>query len=111
MPIDTVSQMIVEENSRNFDISIGALAQLTYSPISCFGVGLNFGAGLSPLDGKTRLLMGGHLQFGRKNRIVLSGGAALAKMKVLSGQVSDDNSTPETVPASLTAVPTFEKQV
>ncbi|WP_281541348.1 hypothetical protein [Maribacter aestuarii] len=105
---DTTRTNIIEEDTRDFDVSFGALGHVSYKFASSFKAGLSMGATLSPLDGKTRYLIGGSFIFGRKNQVALNVGMSLAKIKILSGSV-DMDSEGLFVPASVTAIPTFEK--
>ena len=105
---DTTRTNVIEENTRDFDISFGALGHVSYKFASSFKAGLSMGASLSPLDGKTRYLVGGSFIFGRQNQVALNAGMSLARIKILSGSVQGD-SEGIFVPASVTAVPTFER--
>lgn len=105
---DSTKTNILKEDTRNFDIAFGALGHISYKFTSSFKAGISMGASLSPLDAKTRYHVGGSLIFGRKNQIAINGGVSFAKIKILSDSIEDDVSGIY-VPASITAVPTFEK--
>lgn len=105
---DSTKTDIVEEKTRDFDVSFGALGHISYKFASSFKGGLSMGASLSPLDAKTRYLIGVSLIFGRKNQIALNGGLSYANLKILSGSVEEDLQG-KYVPPSVTSVPTFSK--
>ena len=105
---DTSKKIILEEPIRDFDISFGALGHLSYKFTSRFKAGISMGASLSPIDGKTRYLLGTSFIFGRKNQLALNGGLSLVKLKVLSESVSYD-ALGSYVDSSVTTVPTYEK--
>lgn len=88
---DTISNSIIRENQDNADITIGALAHLHYQFSSFTSAGISLGLGISPLDGETRYLMGGSILLGKKKQVVISAGAAMSRISVLSGAVSEDD--------------------
>jgi len=101
---------ILEEDSQNFDIAIGAMAHLTYRVTSSFKVGPGLGVALSPLDGKTRYLFGLTTILGRKNQLAINFGPALSKVKQLSGKISlDGKNQVDPLSADVTSVTTYEK--
>ncbi|WP_108807545.1 hypothetical protein [Aquimarina spinulae] len=105
---DTLKTNILREPKRNFDISFGALGHLSYKFSSRIKGGISMGASLSPIDGKTRYLLGGSLIFGREKQLALNAGISLVKIKVLSDSISQDE-IGKYVDASVTSVPTYEK--
>lgn len=88
---DTISNSIIRENQDNADITIGALAHLHYQFSSFTSAGISLGLGISPFDGETRYLMGGSILLGKKKQVVISAGAAMSRISVLSGAVSEDD--------------------
>ncbi len=105
---DSLKSDILKEPIRNFDVSFGALGHLSYKFSSRFKAGVSMGASLSPIDGKTRYLLGSSIIFGRKNQIALNAGFKFIKLKVLSDSVNQD-AEGTYVDADVTSVPTFEK--
>jgi len=105
---DTLKNNVFIEKCSTSDISFGALGHFSYKFLNWFKAGLSMGAALSPFDGKTRYLLGGSLIFGRKNELGINGGLVLAKLKVLSNSVKNDEKG-NYVPVSITSVPTYEK--
>ena len=105
---DVTKKDIIEEPIRDFDISVGALGHFSYKFTSKFKAGISMGASLSPLDGKTRYLLGGSFIFGRKKQVAVNTGISFVKANVLSDAVSSD-AAGNYVNATVTAVPTFEK--
>lgn len=87
--VDTLANEIRTENNIKQDISIGALLHFKYVATSWFKISPSVGAGLSPFDGKTRYLAGASLIFGRRNEVAFSGGVAIAKLRTLSGAISN----------------------
>ncbi|MGB3779449.1 MAG: hypothetical protein WA960_13905, partial [Tunicatimonas sp.] len=85
-------------------VALGALLHCSYRATGGFGIGVNFGAALSPFDGSTRYLTGLSFLFGRKTQFALSGGYALSKLNVLSNQVQTINGELVT-PKAVTTVP------
>ncbi len=98
------TKSVLEEKSNNFDVSIGGLAHLTYKFSSYTDIGLNLGISVSPLDGKTRYLLGGGFLVGKKDKIGLTAGATVAKLNKLSGTVQTD-AQGNFVPLAITGVP------
>ncbi|MDL5515009.1 hypothetical protein QSE00_24580 [Arenibacter sp. M-2] len=105
---DTTRISLVKESNRDFDVSFGAMGHLSYKFSSGFKAGIGMGASLSPLDAKTRYLLGGSMIFGNKNQLSLNIGASFVKLKVLSGSVNEDSEGKFVAP-SVTTVPTFER--
>tara|TARA_R110000868_G_scaffold45485_3_gene151031 strand:+ start:9508 stop:10833 length:1326 start_codon:yes stop_codon:yes gene_type:complete len=105
---DSLTTNIIEEKNRDFDISFGALGHFSYKFSSTFKAGISMGASLSPLDGKTRYLIGSSFIFGRNRQLSFNSGLSLVKLKVLSGSINE-NEIGKYVDASVTSIPTFEK--
>lgn len=104
------SKIIRREASPKFDVAVGGLAHVSYRFKSYVKVGPAIGVALSPLDVKTRYMAGIGVILGRKSQLAITGGWAFGKVKVLSGRVSEDGTTPMAVlPADLTAVPTYDR--
>lgn len=107
---DNGVKSIKKENNPKFDIAIGALGHLSYRITSKDKLGPVIGAGLSPIDGKTKYLAGISYVRGRKNQLAFSLGAAIGKIKALSETVSQNNLDPNPIlPAGITSIPTYEK--
>ncbi|MBC3758848.1 hypothetical protein H7U19_10565 [Hyunsoonleella sp. SJ7] len=105
---DSLKNDILNEPKRDFDISFGALGHLSYKFSSDFKAGISMGASLSPLDGKTRYLLGLSAIFGKRNQLAINSGVSFVKLKILSDSVSNDE-VGNYVDSSVTAVPTYEK--
>ncbi|MDT0606099.1 hypothetical protein [Croceitalea rosinachiae] len=105
---DDDTKSVLKEGKQNFDVAIGAQTHLTIKAASSFDFGINLGAAVSPLDGKTRFLMGAGFLFGKKRELSLSAGAAVARIKVLSDSVDEINGD-LTVPITAEAAPIVDK--
>lgn len=105
---DSLTNNVIEEEDRKFDIAFGALGNFSYKITNKIRAGIDMGAAISPLDGKMRYLVGAHIMIGRRNQLGLNAGLAIAKLKVLSNSVKTDD-TGKYVPAAVTSVPTYEK--
>lgn len=104
------TKSIKNERNPKSDLAIGALAHFAFRALSNLKIGPSIGPAVSPLDGKIRYLGGLSFVVGRRNQLAISGGAALAKIKVLSGKVSRNGEEPlDIIPADVTSVPTYEK--
>lgn len=101
---------IKQEKSPGFDLGIGALAHLNYRFTSAVKGGLCVGAYLSTFDGKARYGVGPSFVFFRKNQLSLSGGLVAGKISKLSSVVSSNGTTVDkTLPATIAAVPVYDK--
>jgi hypothetical protein len=79
---------VVEE--RSTALSVGAMGLAHFRYRSCGDVTFGVSAGIMYDDSKRlRYLLGGSLMLGHRQRIVLSGGAALGKVQLLSGTQAD----------------------
>ncbi|WP_299250388.1 hypothetical protein [uncultured Cytophaga sp.] len=106
---DSIRQ-IKQENGLKFDIAIGALGHISYRFTSRAKAGFCLGVALSPLDSKTRYLLGCSYIRGRKNQLAISAGIATSKVKTLSQTVSDNGKDPrDTLPTGISSVPTYDK--
>lgn len=88
---DTTKVRLRKDVKSDVDIAIGAQFHATYKCRDNFGLGLNIGAGVSPFDGHTRYLFGGHAMFGKAKQLFLSVGVAIANVKRFSDQGPDNS--------------------
>jgi hypothetical protein len=105
---DASKNNILKNDNPGYDVSFGALGHLSYKLTNCTKLGISMGAALSPLDGKTRYLIGGSIVFGREKQVGINSGLALVKMETLSDQVNHDAGG-DYVAADVTDVPTYSK--
>lgn len=103
---DASKNNILKNDNPSFDVSFGALGHLSYKLTSFTKLGVSMGVALSPLDGKTRYLIGGSILFGREKQVGINGGLVLAKLETLSNSVKND-AYGDYVPAATTYVPTY----
>ncbi|WP_421943349.1 hypothetical protein [Pedobacter sp.] len=96
-----------DESMKN-DLSIGGFGHLFYRADTWLRIGPGIGLSISPFDGKTRYLAGGGILLGREKMVGITFGKAWTKVKQLSSQVQSD-ANGRYLPASATAVPTYDK--
>lgn len=105
---DTLLNNVLQNETTNFDISFGALGHISYKFTNYFKCGFSMGAALSPLDGKTRYMLGGSVLLFRERQLGLNAGVIFAKMKELAVSVKSDEMG-NYVPINITEVPTYNK--
>lgn len=105
---DSLVNNVLKNDNCMFDVSFGALGHFSYKIKNNIKIGVSTGAAISPIDGKTRYLVGGSLLFGRKKQIGINGGWIFAKMKVLSNKVKSDE-LGKFVDIDVESVPTYDK--
>lgn len=99
---------IIEENKFRGDVSVGALAHISYKFKPDLRIGPAVGASISPFDGKIRYLAGISAFFGKEKIAGISAGVSLGQFKVLSGSVSRDGMGPY-LSAGEKKIPTFDQ--
>ncbi|AZQ58097.1 hypothetical protein EJ994_04470 [Maribacter sp. MJ134] len=105
---DETTKAVLPEKSPDFDIAVGALAHIGWKFSSHTDIALNMGLALSPLDGKTRYLLGGGILIGKKRELGLNIGAAISRIDKLSGSVTKSGNE-LFVPIAVEAVPTTKQ--
>ena len=82
---------------------------MTYKFTPQFKAGFATGASLSLYDGNLRYLLGGSMLWGKRNKLSVTGGLSLGKIKELSSIVTVEQDGILTVPVDTESVPTFNK--
>ncbi len=85
---DSTTITFVRDYDASNDIAAGGQLNLSYMVSGTFGIGFNTGAAVSLFDGSIKYLAGGHLKFGSRKQLMLSGGVAIGKVKRISEAVS-----------------------
>jgi len=105
---EVLNNVVEENDNRDYDVSIGAMAHLSYKITNWLKAGISTGVSLSVFDGKMRYMVGPSFMFGREKLVGLNFGWAFAKIKALSAAVEKDD-VGYHVPIAVTSVPTYEK--
>lgn len=99
---------ILEEGEFKGDMSVGAMAHLTYKIKPNFRLGPAVGASLSPFDGKIRYLLGFGALIGREKVFGINAGVSIGQVEVLSRAVGYDGFGPY-LPLNESKIPTYKK--
>ena len=98
---ETGTRLVLEEESESFDVAVGAQIHLGLMTTAWSDINFNLGIATSPLDGKTRYLIGGGFLTGFQRKFGFSMGVAFSRINVLSNAVVNGM-----VPMSTETVPT-----
>lgn len=101
---------VLEEGDFKGDISVGAMAHLTYKINPNFRLGPAVGASISPFDGNIRYLLGFGALVGKEKIIGISAGISIGQIEELSGSVIRDGFGPY-LPNNASRIPTYTKTV
>tara|TARA_R110002050_G_scaffold24064_1_gene64074 strand:+ start:549 stop:2138 length:1590 start_codon:yes stop_codon:yes gene_type:complete len=103
------TKSVIQENGSELDIALGAQAHIGLKMDAWWDLSLNLGAAVSPLDGKTRYLIGVGILTGYQRRFGLSAGWAVSRVNVLSDAVITSEEGDLVVPIALESVPTVSR--